>query len=77
MFAKYNDNLAAIALGIYWLGGLFYVVQLIFTTEAWLAGNEIHANAVTVARVLGGTWLGLVLGLCFWRDLNAKLDSNT
>ena len=63
MFAKYNDNLAAIALGIYLLGGLGYVVQLIFTTEAWLAANEINANAVTVARVLGGTWLGLVLGL--------------
>jgi len=63
MFAKYNDNIAVIALGIYWLGGLFYVVNLIFNTEAWLADNEIHANAVTVARVLGGTWLGLVLGL--------------
>ena len=63
MFSKYNDNLAAIALGIYLLGGLFYVIQLIFMTEDWLSTNQVDANAITVARVLGGTWLGLVLGL--------------
>ncbi|MEE3000766.1 MAG: hypothetical protein VX693_12655 [Pseudomonadota bacterium] len=63
MFSKYNDNLAAICLGIYFLGCLGYVVQLIFTTEAWLVANEIDTNAVTVARVLGSTWLGIVLGL--------------
>ena len=63
MFSKYNDTLAAIALGIYLLGGLFYVIQLIFATEAWLVANQVDVNAITVARVLGGTWRGLVLGL--------------
>ena len=63
MFSKYNDTLAAIALGIYLLGGLFYVIQLIFATEAWLVANQVDVNAITVARVIGGTWLGLVLGL--------------
>ena len=34
MFGKYNDTPAAISLGIYLLGGLFYTVQLLFMTEA-------------------------------------------
>ena len=49
---------AGIALGIYLLGIIMYVVQLIFMTEAWLAAEEIDVTAVTVARVLGGAWLG-------------------
>jgi len=35
MFGKYNDTPAAISLGIYLIGGLFYTVQLLFMTEAW------------------------------------------
>jgi hypothetical protein len=55
MFGKYNDTPAAISLGIYLLGGLFYTVQLLFMTEAWLEGNGIGPEAVGVARVLGFT----------------------
>jgi hypothetical protein len=63
MFSKYNDNVAAIALGLFLLGIASYVVQLFFTTEAWLAANEINLNATTIARVMGGAWLGLGFGL--------------
>ena len=41
MFQKYNDTPGAICLGIYFLGGIFYVFQLLFMTETWLAGEEI------------------------------------
>ena len=34
---KYGDTPAAIAMILFTLGGIFYVVQLIFMTEAWLA----------------------------------------
>ena len=40
-----------------------YVVQLLFTTEAWLVANEVNVNAAIVARVTGGAWLGLGFGL--------------
>ena len=40
-----------------------YVIQLIFMTEIWLKGEEVDVSAVTVARVLGGAWLGLGLGI--------------
>ena len=40
-----------------------YVIQLIFMTEIWLKGEEVDVSAVTVARVLGGAWLGLGLGV--------------
>ena len=63
MLAKLNDNVAALVLGIYLLGILMYVVQLIFMTEVWLKGNEIDVSAVTVARVTGATWLGLGVGV--------------
>ena len=63
MFAKYNDNLAATVIGIYLLGVLVYVIQLIFMTEIWLKGEEIDVSAVIVARVLGATWLGLAVGV--------------
>ena len=63
MFGKYNDTPAAISLGIYLIGGLFYTVQLLFMTEAWLEGNGIGPEAVGVARVLGFTWLGLTISL--------------
>ena len=63
MLAKLNDNVAALVFGIYLLGIIMYVIQLIFMTEIWLKGEEIDVSAVTVARVLGGAWLGLGLGV--------------
>ena len=45
------------------LGSIFYVFQLIFMTEAWLAENGIGAEAIGLARVLGFTWLGIVVVL--------------
>ena len=63
MFGKYNDTPAAISLGLFLLGGLFYVVQLLFMTESWLAENGIGPEAIGVARVLGFTWLGLTISL--------------
>ena len=63
MLAKLNDNVAALVFGVYLLGIVMYVVQLIFMTEVWLKGEEVDVSAVTVARVLGGAWLGLGLGV--------------
>ena len=63
MFQKYNDTPVAICLGIYFLGGIFYVFQLLFMTETWLAGEEIGPEAIGVARVLGFTFLGYNVGL--------------
>ena len=63
MFQKYNDTPAAICLGIYFLGGIFYVFQLLFMTETWLAGEEIGPEAIGVARVLGFAFLGYNVGL--------------
>ena len=63
MFEKYNDNPAAICLGLYLLGCIFYVFQLLFMTETWLAGEEIGPEAIPVARVLGSAFLGFVVGL--------------
>ena len=63
MLAKLNDNVAALVFGVYLLGIIMYVIQLIFMTEIWLKGEEVDVSAVTVARVLGGAWLGLGLGV--------------
>ena len=63
MLGKLNDNIAALVLGIYLLGIIMYVVQLIFMTEIWLKGEDVDLSAVTVCRVLGGAWLGLGLGI--------------
>ena len=63
MFSKYNVNVAAIDLGLFLLGIASYVFQLFFTTEAWLVANEINVNATLIARVMGGAWLGLGVGL--------------
>ena len=63
MLAKLNDNIAAVVFGVYLLGIIVYVIQLIFMTEVWLKGEEVDVSAVTVARVLGGAWLGLGLGV--------------
>ena len=63
MLAKLNDNVAALVFGVYLRGIIMYVIQLIFMTEIWLKGEEVDVSAVTVARVLGGAWLGLGLGV--------------
>jgi hypothetical protein len=63
MLEKYNDNITATVFGIYLLGIVVYVVQLIFMTEVWLKGEEIDLSAVIVARVMGATWLGFGVGL--------------
>ena len=63
MFDKYNDNPAAICLGLYLLGCSFYVFQLLFMTETWLAGEQIGPEAIPVARVLGSAYLGFIVGL--------------
>ena len=76
MLGKLNDNIAALVLGIYLLGIIMYVVQLIFMTEIWLKGEEVDVSAVTVARVLGGAWLGLGLGIVL-TFLNGPDDQKT
>jgi len=63
MFEKYNDSPAAICLGLYLLGCIFYVFQLLFMTENWLAGEEIGPEAIPVTRVLGSAYLGFIVGL--------------
>ena len=65
MFEKYNDNTAAICIGIYLLGSIFYVFQLLFMTETWLAGEGIGPEAIPVARVLGSAFLGFIVGMIF------------
>ncbi|HJP07667.1 MAG: hypothetical protein GY889_08160 [Proteobacteria bacterium] len=60
---KYNDTPAAIAIGLFTLGGLFYVVQLLFMTETWLAQNNMGVESIGLARVLGFTWLGIIVVL--------------
>ena len=63
MYEKFNDTRAAICLGIYLLGATFYVFQLLFMTEQWLANELIGPEAIGVARVLGFAYLGYVAGL--------------
>ena len=63
MFKKYNDTPAAVCLGLYLLGCIFYVFQLLFMTETWLAGENIGPEAIPVARVLGSAYLGFIVGL--------------
>ena len=61
--SKYEDTPAAIAMILFTLGGIFYVGQLLFMTEAWLSDNGIGAEAIGLARVLGFTWLGIIVVL--------------
>ena len=63
MFEKYSDKPAALCLGIYLLGAIFYVFQLLFMTEEWLANELIGPEAIGVARVLGFAYLGFIVGL--------------
>ena len=48
MLKKYNDTPAAIALALFTLGGAFYVAQLLFMTEAWLAENGMGVESVVL-----------------------------
>lgn len=57
---KYGDTPAAIALAIFTLGGIFYVVQLLFMTESWLASNNIGPESIPLTQALGCAWLGYV-----------------
>ena len=63
MFKKYNDTPAAIALGLFLLGALIYGLQLIFTSESWLAAHDIGLAALPVARALGAAFFGFSVGL--------------
>jgi hypothetical protein len=63
MLEKYNDTPAAIAIILYTLGCAFYVFQLLFMTESWLAQNGMGPETVGLARVLAFTWLGILVGL--------------
>ena len=63
MFKKYDDLPAAIAIGIYLIGALFYALQLVFTSESWLATHDIGPAAVPVARCLGAAYFGFSVGL--------------
>ena len=63
MLEKYNDTPAAIAIILYTLGCAFYVFQLLFMTESWLAQNGMGPETVGLARVLAFTWLGIIIGL--------------
>ena len=63
MFKKYNDTPAAIAIGIFLIGALFYAVQLVFMAESWLAAHDIGLAALPVARALGAAFFGFSVGL--------------
>ena len=56
MLKKYNDTPAAIALALFTLGSVFYVAQLLFMTEAWLAENGMGQSRLCwpVSSVLPG-----------------------
>ncbi len=60
---QYAYTPAAIALGLFFLGGVFYVAQLLLMTESWLAQNNVGPEAVPVAQVLGCAWLGYMVAL--------------
>ena len=60
MFAKYNDNITAVALGLYFLGIVVYVVQLLFMTEVWLKGEAVDVSAITVSSVKIATFIAVL-----------------
>ena len=74
MFTKYNDTPAGIALCIWTLGLIFYVVQTVFMAEFWLANREVAAGAAPVARAMGASWLGFLVGVIrtFAKGLNGQ-----
>ena len=62
-FKKYHDLPAAIAIGIFLIGALFYAVQLVFMAESWLAAHAIGTEAVPAARACGAAYFGFSVGL--------------
>ena len=67
MFAKYNDNLAAIVLSIYLVAAFVYAFQFLFLAEWSLAQRGIMMDPAPqvgmVARAVGTAWLGLSFGI--------------
>ena len=67
MFAKYNDNLAAVILSIYLLAAFAYAFQFLFLAEWSLANRGIMMDPAPqvgmVARAVGTAWLGLSFGI--------------
>ena len=65
MFKKYNDTPAAIAMGLMALGMIFWVGLMLFSPETLLSDRGIDVTAAPIARFLGLTWLGLLVGVIF------------
>ena len=65
MFKKYNDTPAAIAMGLMALGMIFWVGLMLFSPETLLSDRGIDVSAAPIARFLGLTWLGLLVGVIF------------
>ena len=65
MFKKYNDTPAAIAMGLMALGMIFWVGLMLFSPETLLSDRGIDVTAAPLARFLGLTWLGLLVGVIF------------
>ena len=65
MFKKYNDTPAAIAMGLMALGMIFWVGLMLFSPETLLSDSGIDVTAAPIARFLGLTWLGRLVGVIF------------
>ena len=65
MFKKYNDTPAAIAMGLMTLAMIFWVGLMLFSPETLLSDRGIDVTAAPIARFLGLTWLGLLVGVIF------------
>ena len=65
MFKKYNDTPAAIAMGLMALGMIFWVGLMLFSPETLLSDRGIDVTAAPLARFLGLTWLGFLVGVIF------------
>ena len=65
MFKKYNDTPAAIAMGLLTLAMIFWVGMMLFSPETLLSGRGIDVTAAPLARFMGLTWLGFVVGVIF------------
>ena len=65
MFKKYNDTPAAIAMGLMTLAMIFWVGLSLFSPEPLLSDKGIDVSAVPLARFIGLTWLGFVVGVIF------------
>ena len=65
MFKKYNDTPAAIAMGLMTLAMIFWVGLMLFSPETLLSDRGIDVTAAPIARFLGLTWLGFLVGVIF------------